>query len=242
MDETQDSKRAKPTKADAAAAARLRRLWDARAKDLGLTQWKMSEVMDITQGAVSQYINGHIPLNFMAVMAFSRELRCDPLEIRSDLPEQRYMLPQKDMDWDDVLGYAQAVGLGTGAEATEYAETHKLKFKASSLSRKRLNPHNLAVFYGKGDSMLPRIHPGDAVLFDTSDKNPRDGVLYVIQAPSLANHEYQVKRALVLDDIVYFAADNPSGDHGWVKPRRMDAKRDQIQVIGRVRWIGSWED
>ena len=32
------------------------------------------------------------------------------------------------------------------------------------------------------------------------------------------------------------------GDHGWTKPRRMDDKRHPIEVIGRVRWIGSWED
>ena len=149
---------------------------------------------------------------------------------------------EDDPDWPGVRGYAQAVGLGAGAEADEYAESHKLKFKAASLRRKRLQPEALAVFYGKGDSMLPRIHDGDAVLFDTSDVKPRDGALYVIQVHGAANAEYQVKRALLLDDSVFFVADNPSGDHAWTKPRRMDAKRSEIVVIGRVRWIGSWED
>lgn len=151
--------------------------------------------------------------------------------------------PLADPDWADVRGYAQAVGLGMGAEATEYAETHKLKFKASSMARKGLRSDRLAVFYGQGDSMLPRIHPGDAVLFDTSDIDPKDGTLYVIQVPSLANAEYQVKRALLLDDDVYFAADNPAGDHSWIKPRKQKGRRgENIHVIGRVRWIGSWED
>jgi phage repressor protein C with HTH and peptisase S24 domain len=145
-------------------------------------------------------------------------------------------------DWADVRGYAQAAGLGTGAEADEYAESHKLKFKATSLRRKRLQPDSLAVFYGKGDSMLPRIHSGDAILFDTTDVQPKDGVLYVIQVPGAGNAEYQVKRAMVVDDLVLFAADNPAGDHNWTKPRRMDAKRAAISIIGRVRWIGSWED
>lgn len=153
--------------------------------------------------------------------------------------------PQRDEEeWDDIVGYAQAVGLGAaGVEAEEYAESHKLKFKKSSLRRKRLRPDKLAVFYGKGDSMLPRIHPGDAILFDTSDTTPRDGTLYVIQVPSVANAEYQVKRAMVLEDEVFFAADNPSGEHYWTKPRKQHGKRgDNIVVIGRVRWIGSWED
>lgn len=149
---------------------------------------------------------------------------------------------EDDPDWPGVRAYAQAVGLGEGVEADEYAEAHKLKFRASSLAKKRLKPDSLRVFYGKGDSMLPRVRSGDAVLFDIGDSIPRDGVLYVIQVHGVANKEYQVKRALILDDVVFFAADNPSGDHGWIKPRRMDAKRSEIEVIGRVRWIGSWED
>ena len=148
----------------------------------------------------------------------------------------------RETDWSDVRGYSQAVGLGSGAEAQDYAETHKLKFRASSLSRKGLRPDGLAVMYGDGDSMQPRLNPGDAILFDTSDTRVRDGKLYVIQVHGGANAEYQVKRAMLLDDAVYFAADNPSGDHGWPKPRRVDDKRGQTEVIGRVRWIGSWED
>ena len=146
--------------------------------------------------------------------------------------------PDIDADeWSDVQGYAQSLGLGTGAEADEYAETHKLKFKASSLRNKGLQPDNLHIFYGKGDSMMPRIRPGDAVLFDISDTRPVDGAIYVI----FWKKEYYAKRAMVLDDSVYFTTDNPEGDHYWNKPRRMDAKRDPIEITGRVRWIGSWE-
>lgn len=147
-----------------------------------------------------------------------------------------------EIDWADVQGFAQAVGLGTGPEAQEYAETHRLKFRADSLARKRLNPSKLAVMYGAGDSMLPRILPGDAILFDTSDTRPRDGHLYVILVPGVgAAGEYQVKRCEILDDVVYFRADNPDGDHDWRKPRRKDHKLHPITIIGRVRWLGSWE-
>lgn len=150
--------------------------------------------------------------------------------------------PRRDGNgWADVLGYAQAVGLGHGPEAQEYAETHSLKFKAASLAGKRLNAPNLRVMYGQGDSMLPRIHPGDAVLFDTSDTQPRDGAIYVVQVHGIAGREYQAKRCMVLDDAVYFTADNPEGDHQWRKPKRADTKKGAIEVIGRVRWIGSWE-
>lgn len=145
-------------------------------------------------------------------------------------------------DWADINGYAQAIGLGGGPEAQEYAETHKLKFRAESLARKRLRPNNLAVMYGKGDSMEPRIHSGDAILFDTSDTTPRDGQMYVVMVDGGgAAKEYHVKRCEVIDDLVFFKADNPRGDHNWRKPKRLDSPRHPIQIIGRVRWIGSWE-
>ena len=148
-----------------------------------------------------------------------------------------------DPDWPGVKGYSVAAGLGSsGSEAIEYAETHKLKFKSSSLYRKRLKADNLAIFYGKGDSMLPRIHDGDAIMFDLSDTRPRNKALYVIQVHGNANAEYQVKRALVIGGSVYFTADNEHGDHYWKEPRAKDDEKHPIDILGRVRWIGSWED
>lgn len=147
-----------------------------------------------------------------------------------------------DPDWRDVTGYAQAVALGEGQEASEYADTHKLKFKASSLARKGLNPDNLAVMYGRGDSMLPRVRDGDAILFDTSDKRPVDESLFTILVPGVDKGLLSVKRCRVFGDDVYFEALNPAGDHNWRKPRKMADARRPIEIIGRVRWIGSWED
>lgn len=150
--------------------------------------------------------------------------------------------PSDDDRWTDVRGYAQAVGLGDGAEAEEYEVTHALKFRRDSLARKRLSAQRLAVVYGRGDSMLPRIKSGDAVLFDTSDTSPSHGDLFVIRVDGSANSEYNVKRCEIVDDLVLFKADNPSGDHQWRMAKRMDSKKHPISIIGRVRWIGSWED
>ena len=144
-------------------------------------------------------------------------------------------------EWPDIRAYHQAVGLGDGVEASDYEETHKLKFRADSLARKGLRPDNLAVVYGKGDSMLPRIQSGDAILFDTSDTRPVDGGLFVIAIDGTGNLEYNVKRCKLVDDLVLFEADNPAGDHTWRSARNMANKRHPIKIVGRVRWIGSWE-
>lgn len=146
-----------------------------------------------------------------------------------------------DDGWEDVLGYAQAVGLGDGAEAEEYAETHALKFRADSLRRKRLSPGSLAVMYGKGDSMLPRIRSGDAILFDTTDTRPSDEALFVVMCQGINGSEYSAKRCRQFGDQWFFESLNPEGDHNWRKPRAVTDKRHPIEIIGRVRWIGSWE-
>lgn len=143
-----------------------------------------------------------------------------------------------DDNWADVLGYAQAVGLGAGTEAQEYAETHALKFKASSLRRKRLNPTKLAVYYGDGDSMQPRIQKGDAILFDTSDTRPADGCIFIVEWRG----EVYAKRCEMLDGEPWWRSDNPTGDHAWNKPRRGNDPKAPVTVLGRVRWLGSWED
>lgn len=145
-------------------------------------------------------------------------------------------------DYADVIGYAQAAGLSDGEEMAEYQDTHSLKFKRTSLARKHLNAANLAVMYGKGDSMLPRIQDGDAILFDTSDTRPKDDCLFVILVPGVNGSAYSVKRCIELSGTWWFDALNPQGDHHWKRPRPMDNDRHPIHIIGRVRWIGSWED
>lgn len=142
-----------------------------------------------------------------------------------------------DDDWADVTGYAQAAGLGSGPEAQEWAETHKLKFRRDSLAKKRLTTKNLAVMYGSGDSMEPTIRAGDAILFDMSDTTPKHRGIYVLLLPGAGAEEYAVKRALVSKGIVNFAADNPDGDHAWREPRELPMGG---KVIGRVRWTGGW--
>lgn len=234
------------TEADKLAASRLKSIWLAmpnRPTQQSLADaWPFSG-SEANQSLISQYMGGKIALNHRAVLFFAQQLGVRPEEIRDDLPElkldARFAEPKEEwIDWADVLGYAQAAGLGAGAEAQDYAEAHKLKFRASSLRRKGLRPQHLVVYYGKGDSMEPRIKDGDAILFDTSDTTPRDGAVFLVQR----GNEMYAKRCELLDGVAYFRSDNPHGDHHWRKAKRMDNPRDPLQVLGRVRWIGSWED
>lgn len=207
----------------------------------GLSQEEFGKLADTSKQYVSQLergINRNPAPEFLRLWARKLRVRMEWLT-SGELPKDAAEI---DDDWSDVRGYTQSAGLGNGHEASDHVETHNLKFRRRSLDRKRLRPDQLAVVYGRGDSMLPRIHDGDAIMFDTTDTSPADDKRFVIQCPGAKNHELQVKRCEIIDDIVYFRADNPEGDHNWRKPRRKDDPKRPIEILGRVRWIGSWED
>src|SRR5690606_7541897 len=84
----------------------------------------------------------------------------------------------EESEWDDIRGYAQAADLGDGAAPDEYAEAHKLKFRASSLRRRGLQAENLAVSYGAGDSMEPVLQGGAAAVVDRAQSRPQGAALF----------------------------------------------------------------
>lgn len=86
------SKRAaKPTPEDKIAAARLKAAWLRVREERGLAQADAAHALGISQPAVSQYLEGKIPLGFDMLMRFSSYLGIDPNTIRQDLREQKHM-------------------------------------------------------------------------------------------------------------------------------------------------------
>lgn len=141
-----------------------------------------------------------------------------------------------DPDWEDVIRYRQGAAAGDGACPDEYAETDRLKFKATSLQKKGLHARKLAIFYARGDSMEGRIHTGDALLFDQDDTAPRDGKIFVVKYEG----DYLVKRLAQYGQQWFLTSDN-TADPKWKKPVPVTIG-DTCEIVGRVRWIGSWED
>jgi len=138
--------------------------------------------------------------------------------------------------WPEITAFDQGVSLGEGVTAEEWQETHKLKFRADSLRRKGLRADKLVVYYGRGDSMEPRIKDGDAILFNTAETEPVDDAIFVVR---YEGHEY-AKRLQKLGDQWFMVSENVH-DPKWRKPRAIDHRKG-FEVLGRVRWIGSWED
>lgn len=236
------SKKAKPSRADLLAAARLRELWKANAKAAEVTQDTVAAYMDISQGAISQYVNGKIPLNYAAVLAFAHLLKVAPEAIRSDLPEQRLSRGVREPganygDLVEVPIHSATLSGGDGADNESAAVIGSLLFRPKSLSRKGVNPTHANACYVHGDSMVPRLREGDTVMFDTRDTRPQDGRIFAIRW----NGAEYVKRLRYYDGRWWISSDNKA-DPQWREDKPVSVDRDEFQIVGRVRWVGSWED
>lgn len=207
--------------------------------DHGHTQQQVADLAGVTKQAISKIERvGLVDSSGTTLEPIARHYNVNiRWLVTGDGPKERaHQADSVDTDWSDIVGVRQAAALGDGAVADEYAETHKLKFRADSLRRKKLRPDKLAVIYGKGDSMFPTIKDGDAILVDTSDRTPRDGKLYVITY----NGDLLAKRLVELGGRWFIESDNRT-DPKWHKPQPLDGTKG-IEIHGRVRWIGSWED
>lgn len=67
-----------PDRLDKARASRLKKLWDTHARKHSLTQSKAAQKLGITQGQVSHYLLGRVPLTPQIVGAFAALLGFDP--------------------------------------------------------------------------------------------------------------------------------------------------------------------
>lgn len=73
------------TVADVEAATKLKKIWLNKRKRLNLTQKKVAQRFGITQGLVSNYLNGQQSLNIKAVIMFATVLEEEPKDIYPEL-------------------------------------------------------------------------------------------------------------------------------------------------------------
>jgi phage repressor protein C with HTH and peptisase S24 domain len=233
------AERKKPlTYEQAAACRRLRKLWDARRRELQLTQDKAAEAVGVTQGAIGNQLNGRLAVSLRALSKWSKLLRVNPSEIDPVLAKQLVIADDtREAEWVDITARKQAVALGHGAEVDEWAETRKLKFRIDSLRKKGLFPGKLEIYYGAGDSMEPRIRDGDALLYDTGDTRPIHGKIYILRWRG----GLMAKRLRIYDGRLWISSDNKS-DPQWKDDVPADPEKEDFEIVGRVRWIAGWED
>ena len=98
-----DMERRKLTKYEAETAERLKSIWLKVKKRRGLTQEDVRLAMGFaTQGAVSKYLNGVIPLNTDAKIKFARFLNCKVTDFDPEFVEIG-SLTNAQLQWLDAL-------------------------------------------------------------------------------------------------------------------------------------------
>ncbi|WP_022949550.1 XRE family transcriptional regulator [Methylohalobius crimeensis] len=141
-----------------------------------------------------------------------------------DLPEGEYVF---------VPRYEVHFSAGNGSIAFDVMEKEQPQaFRTDWVKAKHLRSKNLACVYADGDSMEPRIHHGDVMLVDLSQKEIIDGKVYLIRY----GDEIRVKRLYKRPDgglIIH--SDNTRGYPDIeVPPDQMS----YIELLGRVIWTG----
>lgn len=117
---------------------------------------------------------------------------------------------------------------GPGAFNAEHVDIGGLSFSRKWLAKRGLNPALCEVINVTGDSMASKLHEGDKVLVDTTDKIPKSGRAYVF----LQGDELLVKYCQLLPDgILRVSSENqnyPTYDIDL-------SKTDGVSIVGRVR-------
>lgn len=75
----------KLTPEEVAECARLKTIWNARKKDLGLSQDEMAAELGMTQSNLSNYLNGHQSLSLRLILQLAVRIGFKPSVVRTDL-------------------------------------------------------------------------------------------------------------------------------------------------------------
>jgi phage repressor protein C with HTH and peptisase S24 domain len=159
----------------------------------GLSRKAFGELVGISEPKVQALEIGKQRVDHVALANISSKLEVDanwlldnkssepPTNGFSETPAMSYISPEAAADFVAVPRYNVDVSAGKGALAQDENVIAHYAFSRRWLSRRNLNPDNLAVVRVSGDSMEPRLSDGDLAVIDVTDTDLRDGVTYVFR-------------------------------------------------------------
>lgn len=143
----------------------------------------------------------------------------------------------RSLDHVEIPVWNARAAAGSGyANGTIAEPKGSILFRQRSLGKKGISAAQSHVCYVHGDSMSPRLRDGDAVLFDMADREVRPGRVYVVRR----GDECFVKRLFPEGSRYRVSSDNKA-DPQW-QDWFVETDDAEFEIVGRVRWVGSWED
>lgn len=185
---------------------------------------------DIGESTIRGYLSGSIPsLDKAVLIAQAAQVDLNwlatgkgamPSNQESSIESEFAMIP----------GYSVQVSAGSGAFPDNEQPSRRLAFRHKWLRYRGLNEKDLVLVFAKGDSMEPTIEDNNTLMIDTSQRDLNDGSIYVIRS----NDHLIVKRVQrLLNQSILLISDNKA-----YQPIQVNLDTDDLQVIGRVVWIG----
>jgi phage repressor protein C with HTH and peptisase S24 domain len=196
---------------DATRLKNLFKQWQQRRKDEGLpgSQEAASEMLGFNQSAMSQYLNGRIPLNIDAATKFATLIGCPVSEFSPALATQvaRYVeasaavAPAVGEGSIPYLSRASRVVIGGEDDEVFPIKMVNLHLQAGfpgfevdqqfddggtvNIPRRVIERNDwvaqcLLAIKVKGESMKPVLSPGDTVVINIADTRPVSGEIYAI--------------------------------------------------------------
>ncbi|WP_080397646.1 helix-turn-helix transcriptional regulator [Pseudomonas syringae] len=145
--------------------------------------------------------------------------------------------PEIDLDssYSFVPQYTARAAAGAGHDNPHVEISSTLAFKKEWLASKGLQPRNLRVIYAHGESMWPTISDKDVLLVDSSQIEPVDNGVFVIESVTDGTLVKRLLRAPLHEWIL--RSDNVDKE---AYPDRfiLQGEANEHQIIGRVIWRG----
>ena len=217
------------------SAAYLR--WRDAQKAAGLqsSQDHFASLFGMTQGAISQYKVGKIPLNVNFLVKACKILSCSPYDISPDLAEQIEKIADASDGINDdhapvhLIDAKASAGKGTIVFSSD--ETKTLMFRQDFLSKNGAKAEDVIAFPVTGKSMVDmHIIDKSVVIANRKKKEPVNKRIYVLWIDG----ELFVKQ-LIQKDGFWFARSH-NKDHAEDYP---DIQIDiDDRIVGRVFWCG----
>lgn len=237
---------------------KLKAIFNAKKRDLKLTQEKLADLMSMNQSSVSHYLNAVNPLNTSVAADFARILEVQVSEFSPRLADEiekltaaanawrksseiGKALQKREMDAPPIEQYVLIPQYNAnertvpGINDEHVGLTEGLVFRRGWLRRMDVMLSGLFVVYADHDDMAPHISTGDVVLFDTHQREPEDKQIYLLQRPdgaiSLKRLIHQMSGSWVI------RSDNP--DKNLYQDEVIAAEfLGDLPILGKVIWRG----
>lgn len=248
------------TPAERLAHGNLRRIWDEKKGELKLTQEGVAHRLSWkNQSAVSQYLNGSIPLNTEAVLKFAGVLQVAPSVID---PRVQDLLP---ISSAQLLHVAETPGVydagnpigqdryvfvnkvrgvryesGTGGISWDHEEVDRSHaFQRDFIQKMGWDLARLKILKNHGNSNAPWIMDGDAVMIHLRDNKilESDDPTKNVFAIQYGEHSRFKRIVPQHDGSVLLRSFNPD-KQTYPDERVAGDELDSLAIIGRVVWRG----